>query len=137
MEIIKFEIKNSLRNASFLTNEKIEPLYFELAEYVLITLYKIYPFSSAYEGYSSEDPNVQFQQTVLFWADTFMDKKITSKEKLTAAIRQIIDAGLDYPPSLPQVINAYFGRKVTSFEEKILDSMYSQFENAQFELDED
>ena len=111
VEIVKFDLKNTLKESDFFQqNEKIEPIYIELAEYTLLTLHKIYPFSSDFDDLSGSPENECFKSFVVVWADAFMSKKMSCIHTIKQAIDNIINLECEYPPSLPQVIAAYFGR---------------------------
>jgi len=111
VEIVEFDLKNALKEFDFFQqNEKIDPIYIELAEYTLLTLHKVYPFSSDFNDLSGNPQSECFKSFVVVWADTFMTKKMSCIHTIKKAIQNIIDLDCEYPPSLPQVIFAYFGR---------------------------
>lgn len=111
VEIVKFTLNNALNKSDFLQeNTHIDPIYIEVAEYTLLTLQKFYPFSTIFEDFSENNLDEAFKSFVVVWADVFMTEKMSCKKTITHAIKQIIDLGTEYPPTLPQVITAYHGK---------------------------
>jgi hypothetical protein len=132
VELVKFTLTDAIKNSDYLQqNRNIDPIYIELAEYTLLTLHKIYPFSSYFDDLSGRSETEVFKTFVLVWADAFMTKKMSCKKKINDAIQQILDMQLEYPPSLPQVISAYHGK----LEKK--DSPYMGGSDAYFYIPDD
>ncbi len=106
MKIIKFDASKKICADIFRHNEVIHEIYFEIANIVLVRLYKAFPFNSLFEGFKWENmPNESFQSTMIVWADCFMLHHVDDIDMANIAIDELIDRNII--PGLGLFLAAY------------------------------
>lgn len=97
MNVVEFNFNKFIEKDPFRINEKIEPIYIEIAEMVFNRLYKAYCFNSLYEGTGSTDELAEnLKSAIMTWADCFMDWGIDNIERAKEATNNLIFMNL-YP----------------------------------------
>ncbi len=108
MKIVKFDARKIICDDLLRYNDKIESIYLEIAEMVLVKLYKAFPFHSLFEGFKcNDDPNEFFKGVVLDWADFFMECKINDMGQAIDTVKTLIF--MDIIPTLGVFASTYRG----------------------------
>jgi hypothetical protein len=121
MKIVEVDFRKKMVENFFRASEgQIEEIYFKISEYVLIALYKAYPFHSLYEGFSwDHHPNDFFKSCLFTWADYFKSREVNCFEKTDIALKKLIEKNVI--PSLGMFCSVYFGGEV--------EMLYAEFED--------
>ena len=97
MNVVEFKFNKFIEKDPFRINEKIEPIYIEIAEMVFNRIYKAYCFNRLYEGTGTiEEKTENFKCALIDWADSFMDWKIDNIEQAKKTVNDLISMSI-YP----------------------------------------
>jgi hypothetical protein len=127
MNVIKFDARKLICKDIFRKNQNIEDIYLEIAEVVLVKLYKAFPFNSLFEGFKWENrPNYFFQAALIDWGDCFMSWGLSDIKRAVESVNKLIETNLT--PTLGLFYAFYKGNYETirlAEYEKYINYVYS------------
>ena len=110
MNVVEFKFNRFIETSPFRINEKIEPIYIEIAQMVFNRLYKAYCFNPLYEGFGTiEEKEESLKSAIICWADCFMGWKIDNVQRAKETVNYLIY--INIYPSLGLFRAAYFNEK--------------------------
>jgi hypothetical protein len=118
MNVVKQDFRKKIILDLFcFSDEPIEEIYFQIAEHVLITLYKANPFHSLFEGFKWDNiPNDFFQSCLCSWASAFKIWELNDMGRASTTVFSLISHGII--PSLGMFKCVYDGNELPVAYEK-------------------
>ena len=123
MKLLKFDANKILNRDMFRQNSTIEPIYLQIAEMVIVKLYKAFSFNAMFYDFNTkEEKSDSFKFAIVDWADCFMSWGIDNLEHALETVNDIIY--INITPTLGLFRAAYFNENII-----IENSVYKEYVN--------